>query len=132
MRLLIIHAKTGDTVAAVVRTEKLDMMGVKYTEIFPNHQLSELLEKNTDLYEDVSLLMDTYLNKIEVGMASVVANELQFDYRLLLFKYINHIREQEGFTYIVGRSGRCYLDKKIFSKEEIEELIKLNEEQYGL
>ena len=68
MILIIIHAKTGDTVAGVVRLTELDAMNINYTIIPSDGTLSELLLYNTDLSEDVMLLMDTYLTKADIGL----------------------------------------------------------------
>ena len=68
MRIIVIHAATGDTVAAVVRTEELDMMGVKYTNISANGVLSDTIAGNPDLKEDLDLLLTTVLNKKLVGL----------------------------------------------------------------
>lgn len=47
------------------------------------------------------------------------------DYRELIKKYINHVGECEGVSFIQNN----YLGKE-FSKEEKEELIKLDKEAY--
>ena len=68
MRIIVIHAATGDTVAAVVRTEELDMMGVEYTNISANGVLSDTIAGNPDLKEDLDRLLTTVLNKKLVGL----------------------------------------------------------------
>lgn len=68
MRIIVIHAETGDTVAAVVRFEELDMMGLKYTEIPSDGTLSPLIKGNDDLKDDLDLLLCTCLNKESVGL----------------------------------------------------------------
>ena len=68
MKIIVIHAETGDTVAAVVRLEELDMMGLKYTEIPSDGTLSSLIKGNNDLKDDLDLLLHTCLNKKSVGL----------------------------------------------------------------
>lgn len=68
MRIIVIHATTGDTVAAVVRTEELDMMGIPYTPVPSDGQLSQLISFNPDLKEDLDLLLETALPKSSVGL----------------------------------------------------------------
>lgn len=68
MRIIVIHSETGDTLCAVVRTEELDMMGIKYTEVLPNYSLSDIIRCNPDLKEDLDLLLDTCFEKDMVGL----------------------------------------------------------------
>ena len=64
MKILVIHAATGDTVVGVVRTEELDMMGIEYTELSPYTQSAiDYLRDNRDLCDDVDLLLSTILHK---------------------------------------------------------------------
>ena len=69
MRLIIIHAATGDTVAGVVRFEELDMMGIKYTELIP-YELESIyyLKGNPDLEEQASLLLGTCLTHAQFSL----------------------------------------------------------------
>lgn len=68
MRILVLHAASGDTLAAVVRTEELDLMGVSYTEIFPTGELSLLIDGDSDLKEDLDLLLSTCIAKCRFGL----------------------------------------------------------------
>ena len=68
MRILVLHAASGDTLAAVVRTEELDLMGVSYTEIFPTGELNPLIAGCSDLKEDLDLLLSTYIAKCRFGL----------------------------------------------------------------
>lgn len=49
------------------------------------------------------------------------------DYKLLLWKYIQHIGEIEGFTYIQGDITNIFYDR--FTEEEQKELVSLDDSQ---
>lgn len=48
------------------------------------------------------------------------------DYRALLLKYIAHVGQEEGETYIDRLEGADYYPQ--FSQEEVAELLKLDKE----
>ena len=48
------------------------------------------------------------------------------DYKALLLKYINHVAENEGVTFIKD----TWRNKDIFSEAEWAELVKLDEEAW--
>lgn len=48
------------------------------------------------------------------------------DYKALLLKYINHVAENEGVTFIKD----TYRNEDVFSGDEWNELVKLDEEAW--
>jgi hypothetical protein len=72
MRIIVIHAESGDTLAAVVRLEELNMMGVAYTELVPDEGPYEILEGNPDLCEDLDLLLTSCLAPESFGISRYI------------------------------------------------------------
>lgn len=51
------------------------------------------------------------------------------DHRALLIKYINHVGEYEGSTFLSDHSRSAYPDMPVFTDEEWAELQRLQSEK---